>query len=91
MSYYVRVSNCHTLSLSWVSNCLVSNCPVTNCLVTVSNCLVSNCPGFVEYDLSCTVASFLLGSWRTDSGGLCKINDVHVCKMKTCKKTSLLG
>ena len=32
----------------------------------------------------CSVASFLLGSWRTDSEGLCKIKDVHVCKMKTC-------
>ena len=31
MSYYVRVSNCPTLSLSWVFNCPVCNCPVSNC------------------------------------------------------------
>ena len=40
MSYYMEVSSCPTLPLSWVSNCPVSKCPV-------SKCPVSSCPGFV--------------------------------------------
>ena len=35
MSYYMEVSSCPTLPLSWVSNC------------PVSSCSVSSCPGFV--------------------------------------------
>ena len=37
MSYYMEVSSCPTLPLSWVSNCPVSKCPV-------SSCPVSSCP-----------------------------------------------
>ena len=40
MSYYMEVSSCPTLPLSWVSNCPVSKCPV-------SSCPVSSCPGFI--------------------------------------------
>ena len=50
MSYYMEVSSCPTLPLSWVSNCPVSKCPVSSCPVSscpVSSCPVSNCPGFV--------------------------------------------
>ena len=42
MSYYMEVSSCPTLPLSWVSNCPVSKCPV-------SSCPVSSCPGFVQH------------------------------------------
>ena len=44
MSYYMEVSRCPTLPLSWVSNCPVSKCPVSKC--PVSSCPVSSCPGF---------------------------------------------
>ena len=44
MSYYMEVSSCPTLPLSWVSNCPVSKCPVSKC--PVSSCPVSSCPGF---------------------------------------------
>ena len=45
MSYYMEVSSCPTLPLSWVPNCPVPNCPVSKC--PVSSCPVSSCPGFV--------------------------------------------
>ena len=44
MSYYMEVSSCPTLPLSWVPNCPVPNCPVSKC--PVSSCPVSSCPGF---------------------------------------------
>ena len=48
MSYYMEVSSCPTLPLSWVSNCPVSKCPV-------SSCPVSSFPGFGSYvHASCT-------------------------------------
>ena len=31
MSYYMEVSSCPTLPLSWVSKCPVSKCPVSIC------------------------------------------------------------
>ena len=54
MSYYMEVSSCPTLPLSWVPNCPVPNCPVSKCPVSscpvskcpVSSCPVSSCPGF---------------------------------------------
>ena len=45
MSYYMEVSSCPTLPLSWVPNCPVPNCPVSKC--PVPSCPVSSCPGFV--------------------------------------------
>ena len=47
MSYYMEVSSCPTLPLSWVPNCPVPNCPVSKC--PVPSCPVSSCPGFGEY------------------------------------------
>ena len=44
MSYYMEVSSCPTLPLSWVPNCPVPNCPVSKC--PVPSCPVSSCPGF---------------------------------------------
>ena len=45
MSYYMEVSSCPTLPLSWVPNCPVPNCPVSKC--PVPSCPVSSCPGFI--------------------------------------------
>ena len=50
MSYYMEVSSCPTLPLSWVPNCPVPNCPVSKC--PVPSCPVSSCPGFVIYRCS---------------------------------------
>ena len=44
MSYYMEVSSCPNLPLSWVPNCPVPNCPVSKC--PVPSCPVSSCPGF---------------------------------------------
>ena len=46
MSYYMEVSSCPTLPLSWVPNCPVPNCPVSKC--PVPSCPVSSCPGFPQ-------------------------------------------
>ena len=46
MSYYMEVSSCPTLPLSWVPNCPVPNCPVSKC--PVPSCPVSSCPGFIK-------------------------------------------
>ena len=46
MSYYMEVSSCPTLPLSWVPNCPVPNCPVSKC--PVPSCPVSSCPGFLN-------------------------------------------
>ena len=51
MSYYMEVSSCPTLPLSWVSNCPVSKCPV-------SKCPVSSCPvSIVVLDSGCLWAT----------------------------------
>ena len=59
MSYYMEVSSCPTLPLSWVPNCPVPNCPVSKC--PVPSCPVSSCPGFyrstsIEYVIMLTLA-----------------------------------
>ena len=50
MSYYMEVSSCPTLPLSWVPNCPVPNCPVSKC--PVPSCPVSSCPGFADMIIS---------------------------------------
>ena len=58
MSYYMEVSSCPTLPLSWVPNCPVPNCPVSKC--PVPSCPVSSCPGFV-YDVYIVMSGCALG------------------------------
>ena len=58
MSYYMEVSSCPTLPLSWVPNCPVPNCPVSKC--PVPSCPVSSCPGFEKHSVKLHVSHFAM-------------------------------
>ena len=72
MSYYMEVSSCPTLPLSWVSNCPVSKCPVSKCPVSkcpVSSCPVSSCPGFIFYLTFIILRWWVSATWSCTATG----------------------